>query len=220
MVRTLGSVKQAKMFGKRIKPYNIVQRTHIAKNSSVPASYSVAMTLANLLFPNNFPKIIATGLKDTNAQHSNTIYTKLVPLKKESLRGIESFYEERSKGNGFEAFHNDSDFSRYYKKYGSDIQKISDKISAKSGLQINDSTMNVGVRKGIKKNFVFFELDGVDLRKLGAFIQKLPASTPQQSLKKKQAVALFDFLLKQKQKGKLLNVHAQEKYVDRHYDFL
>jgi len=242
IVRTLGLSEQAKMFGltppekksslkmlqfaraaERIRKREgrIVKRTHVAKDSIVPASYSAALSLANLLFPNNFPKIIATDLKKSNSVHSNTTYSKQVILTKESQRGIDSFYEERAQGNGFIAHHNNSDFSNYYKKNHLEIQKISDKISAETGLEINDGAMNVGItKKGSKSHFVFFELDGIDFGKLNNYIQKLPAQTIQQKIKKRQAELLFNLLDSQKPKNKILSVHAQQKYVDRSHSFV
>ena len=205
-VKTLTAVQQAKRFGKKtnskinltkqaiatkIKLGTIVRRKHLKKGQYVPASYSAAMSLANLLFPKNFPQIIATGLKRRNQQHSSISYSKLVPLTQESQKGIESFYGEvlNKKPKSVKG----TKYNEHSKKISQKLFETSMKIE-ESGIVLNNSPMNVGVRKSIGKELVFFEIGGIDLKKLHRYIRKLPQTTKAQKLTKDQAWVLFKFL--------------------------
>jgi hypothetical protein len=227
-VRTLGFFEQGKLFASK-PPENkvskravqlfreaersrkeigrIVRRQQHKKNASLPASYSSAMSLANLLFPNNFPKVIATGLKEKGNLHSSVVYSQLVPLTRESQRGIESFYHNRKQTRGLIFFK--TPFEKYSVANKDSFHKVAEKIG-ESGLLINYNPMNVGIRENsAKKSFVFFEVFGVDLFKIKKYINKLPVSTDSQKLLKAQAERLVSFIESQK-------TNNSSSFVDTH----
>lgn len=226
-VRTLSAIQQAKRFGKattsklqlakqviatKMKEGTLVRRKHIKKGYYVPASYSAAMSLANLLFPKNFPQIVATGLKTKTQKHSNVTYTKFIPLTKESQKGIESFYDDVL-NKKFRMFFNfeKTKYNKYPKKVNPKIAEISKRIG-ESGIVLNDYPMNVGVRRAIGNEFIFFEVGAVDLKKLHRYIRKLPQATEKQKLTKSQAWALFEFLKTQPvESDGLIHTHARSK---------
>ena len=231
-VRTLGFFEQGKVFAqkpvekkfsKRVVQIfrdavrsrkelgKIVLRKQHGEKSILPASYSSAMSLANLLFPNNFPRIIATGLKEQSNLHSSVVYSKLVPLKKESQRGINSFYTNRMQRRGLNFL--ETPYHKYSVANKTSIREVARKLE-ESGLVINDALMNVGIsQNGAKKSFVFFEVSGIDLFKIRKYINALPTSTASQKLLKAQAERLVSFIESQEANGPdmRVNTHSQVK---------
>ncbi len=187
----------------------ILRRRQLRGDVVLPAVYSSSMSLAHLLFPNNFPKMIATGLKKPALPHSIITYSKLVPLTQESQKGIDSFYIDIRKNRVADAWK--VPYHAYSTKYYTQMRNAASKIE-ESGLLLNDQPMNVGIRNvNGKKEFVFFEVDEINLPKLALHVQKLPQKTGEQKLAKAQARALLDFIKTQPHKGEKISVHYQLK---------
>jgi 3-methyladenine DNA glycosylase/8-oxoguanine DNA glycosylase len=72
--------------------------------------------------------------------------------------------------------------------------------------------MNVGIRKdAVGKEFVFFEVDGINLPQIKTYIEKLPQKTSSQRLLKTQAEQLFKFIMSQEVNGIRANTHIHPK---------
>ena len=239
VVRTLGRVEQAKLFAssplkksrggrafqlakdalktRRRMGFIIERKQHNGK-VSLPASYSAAMSLAHLLFPKNFPEPVATRLKQSGQAHSKTVYTKQVSITRESQEGINSFYRDirHSYGMGLQGLTSilrfeDTNYYKYHKEYKVEIKAAEVKFD-EMGLSVNHKEMNVGIRKlNGKKEFVFFEIDGINIEKLTDYVLKLPSQTPAQQLKKTQAMNLLKFIAVQEQKDGMVKTHMVEK---------
>ncbi len=211
-VRTLGFFEQGKMFAtkpaskivskqilQRIKDAvksrrelgRVVRRKQHKGNTILPASYSAAMNLANLLFPKNFPKLIATGLRESGNPHALVTYSKQIPLTRESQQGIDSFYTNRIQRRGLNFIK--TSYGKYADANKASIREVARKIE-ESGLVINDLVMNVGIRKGLGKEFVFFEVSGIDLPQIRKYVNNLPQKTDSQKLLKSQAENLLSFI--------------------------
>jgi hypothetical protein len=212
-VRTLGFLEQGKLFASkppekkvskraiqifrdavrsRKELGRIVRRQQHKGDAILPVSYSSAMSLANLLFPKNFPRIIATGLKEEGNLHSSIVYSQLVPLTRESQRGIECHYSNSMQRRGLTPFQKHSASNK------NSILEATKRIE-ESGLFINPASMNVGIREnGAQKSFVFFEVEGIDLFKIKKYINNLPVTTDSQKLLKAQAERLVGFIESQK----------------------
>ena len=220
MVRSQGAFEQAGLFGtkppekKPVKRFlqlikdaaktrkitgHVVQREHTSVKRRIPASYSSAMTLAHLLYPKNFPKIIATGTKLAKELHSQITYTQYSPLTRQSQLGINSFYYWRS-GAG-DAYHK-------HKTQNKKAIQAAYKEIKQSGIFANKKAMNVGISKSDAKTPVFFEVTGIYLPRLKVTIQNLPANNEEQRRTKRQAQLLLKFLEKQPNVSGLLHTHT------------
>jgi len=166
-VNTLSKSKKKKLgFSGRQR---IVQR---AAESRLPVSYSAALCLANLLYPRNFPRLMASGLD------KKTTFSRLVEIDKPSQKAINSFYRRRYD-------------SAQYKHHEINVNSEAThnvwlKIKKESGISINWGAMNIGFRN---KNPVFFEIHLIDLKKLNSKILALP-----EGKKKQLAMSLFKML--------------------------
>ena len=164
----------------RQKAKSIPRKRLVARFETWPLrGYSDAMTLANLLFPNKFPKLIATKMEKKALGQPITTYSEQVPLSKESQNAITSYYRGAHKEIGkYE--------QKYYKKIDAEVLKLED-----IGIYANHLPMNVGIGK---KGFVYFEIMRINVKRLGEFINRLPEKTAKQQLKKKQAIELLKSL--------------------------
>ncbi|MCX6803540.1 MAG: hypothetical protein NTY48_03135, partial [Candidatus Diapherotrites archaeon] len=147
----------------------------------------------HLLYPKNFPLIIASGVEKEHRPHGETTsrvtYSKKVPLTLESQNVIEKYYLYKSTTfHYFTAFEN----KHYYKVF-----QQAERIFEESGIHPNSQMMNVGLRrKGNRPRFVFFEVSWINIPKLHKFIRAMPESNSAQKLRKKQAMELFEFIKK------------------------
>ncbi len=171
----------------------VIQRTSVVRT---PKGYSIAMNLANLLFPRNFPKIFCTSLKKPSELHASTTYSHRKRLTPESEKAINAYYQADITIG----------YAPYIEKYKHRINKMDDKIFEQTGIQVNPMFMNVG---RTKRSFVFFEVESINVEKLRSFIENLPTNTPKQALIKRQAQELFLELEKMEREpgGQTIKVH-------------
>ena len=192
-----------KIFKRKLK-YPIIMRTarHTSPN---PRLYSIGHSLAHLLYPKNFPKILASGLPGHSPQGSFRItYSKKAKLTKESQSGIEGYYKSQiGSANGAK------DYSLHVAGIIRKAENLAFRIYQESGLSFNSLTMNTG--KSVKKNVIYFELDNIYLPRTISFVEKMPQETPAQKLRKKQAYALLEALGKfDKNETGLVQIHSIE----------
>jgi len=163
--------------------------------------YSLAMSLANVLYPRNFPKLIATSTKKPSEAHATKTYSELVQLDPKSQRGITNFYNAKKIN-----VPNLKAYARHRARVYKQSTTVSRKIFETTGIDANMLEMNVG---RTKRNTVFFELEQINIPKLVMHIRLLPENTLRQRLTKKQALGLITSLEKSPRKGSWLKVHAQ-----------
>lgn len=179
--KTKKTQKKQKLRTRNQDDTRIVKRT-THEGEINPATYSVAHALAHLLFPKNFAKIIASGT-DFELQHARTNYFVQTPTTKRYQSAVKSIY------SGEETKHN-----RYEAKYSRLFNDLYRQLS-KAGIYINTIGVNIGVRKNGKRTYpVAFEIRTVSIPKLRDVVENLPSRTPEERLKKKQAMELFKYL--------------------------
>lgn len=178
------------------------KRRRIVKRVSkreLPKAYSIALCIANLLYPKNFPKIIASGID------KKTTYSKRIHLSDGSQKGINAFYKDReiarTVGGRYKNPWRGIAFLRHEKNVAEKITKIAGKIESESGIRVNYLAVNVG-EKG--KEIVFFEVFSIDSLRLKQKIGSL-----RESLKKKQLLELFEELEKHCARPTLVLTHYQ-----------
>jgi len=197
-----GEHATVKSLGRRQRPRGFPRRVLVVERNqgrNLTQAYSVAMTLASLLYPKNFPQQLASGLD------RKTTYSKRVVLGKRSQKGIEGFYKNINKGHY--PFSN-TDFRIHRELVSEKAEKEAQKIEQESGIVINSAEMNVGLEKK-RGNIVFFEVGYLEIPKLKEKIESLPERNEQQRLIKKQARSLFEYLekLQLKKGSNVLGVH-------------
>ncbi len=158
----------------------------ISRERLVPG-YTTAIGIAKLLYPKNFPKIVACDLKNRKI-----IYSERVFLGKRSQKGIEA----ADKPGGFR--------SKAFRKHARSIKEKARaeavRIGEESGINVITILTNVGFsRRG--KNLVFFEVGSINIPMLEERINSMSERRPGEKLRKKQAVLLLD-MLKKEAKGK------------------
>lgn len=153
----------------------------------LPKSYSASMCLANLLYPNHFPRTVASGLD------RKTTFSEHVEVSERSKRAIKLVY--RRVGNnplaflmrGFDNLRPGAPpFRRHEKQVRLEAEPIRDAIRNESGIRANITPMNVGFRGRLP---FFFEISSINLFKLRDKIVSLP-----EGRKKKQALRLFELI--------------------------
>jgi len=169
-VRTLG--RSAK---KRFKGHpELVRRVSYKKHMP---GHSLAKSIAWLLYPEHFPKPVASGTD------RRTGYTERVVLDSQSQKGIEGWYD----GN-FIAYKN------HNARVITNASLKQEEILDESGISANSIPMNVGVTK--KGKLMFFEVVKIFPGKLEKKILAMPEATGQESLRKKQALELLQGIKK------------------------
>jgi hypothetical protein len=153
----------------------IIKRTARAE---VPAVHTAAQMLAHLLFPANFPRIVASKDRKTH-------FSEAVDLTPASLRGIKGYYANKDR-------HRIADETRF-KRYRQHRRRIEERMDQKSmelenaGFSVNAFAMNTGETK--KGDIVFFEVLEVHLPTVTRQVRSLPEGPT-----KKQALALLETL--------------------------
>ncbi|MDD5148102.1 MAG: hypothetical protein PHH08_01410 [Candidatus ainarchaeum sp.] len=137
-------------------------------------AYSLGMSLAHVLFPKNFPEIVASG------RGRKTTYSAAIELDAKSQAAINDWYAFHMRTANF-VLH-----EKRLKRMG--IDEKADALNS-CGIIVNKKPMNVGVTQ--KGSLVFFEVVNVNVQLLEAKIRVLP-----ESLKKKQAARLLSALKK------------------------
>lgn len=157
-------------------------------NYSEAKGYSLGMTLANILYPKETIKPLASKYP----KNPLTTYSKKVILTKTSQRGIENYYTSPDK----------QDYKIHLSKTNSKAKKRAQNIYEESGLIFNQIPMNVGITR--LRKLIFFELASIEIPKLKKFIQKMP-----NSLRKKQAQELLKALVELYPGKQNINVHTK-----------
>jgi|GEM_PF-1307726 len=173
---------------------SIVRRTSKTENNPY---YSIAMSLAHLLYPKNFPAQIASKYEGPKKKFRTT-YSGKVTLTEKTQDGIESFYQE---GIPWLNETRDAHFSAIN---GPATQRAYE-IWFQSGIKVNKKPMNVGLTP--KNKVIFFEVSTINLPRLECFIRSMPSSTPAQKMRRKKALSLFEELFKN-QLTEEINVHT------------
>ena len=149
----------------------IVQRKTLKEIKREP-TYSPAMTLAHILYPNNFVNQIGTQIRITKSG------------KKLVVKPIATLSERV-----------DPDMMAVYNTR--EVNTLARKIESESGIVVNRYGMNVGwVRDGKAKQLVFFELGKIDMRKLRKRVVAMHSG-----LKKRQVFGLIKELEKYEENG-------------------
>ena len=159
--------------------------------------YSSSMALAKLLFPENFPKQMASGWP-VDAKKGRESYSKRVELDEASNKLISSYYRFAGKGDirfGRILLH-PIKFGRTQKKLHIAIKELIAKTQeerkkfADAGIVVSRHPANIGYDK-ISGKPVFFEMCISNMNKLWEHILNLPVDTAEERLTKKQAVNLY-----------------------------
>jgi len=196
-VRSLGFFERWRT-GLRAKKGVVKRTTH---GESIP-TYSPAMTIANLLYPTEFPRQIASKW-EKGQKTTTTTYSEKVHLDKKSQKGVEAYYA-RDNRDRFEFW--DRILVRREKEHEIQMEGIASKrakqIFDESGLTVIHSTPNSGIQKG-KTHIAFFEVKEIFLPKLKQKIASLP-----EGLQKKQALELLEELEKHSTSGGTIKTHS------------
>jgi hypothetical protein len=156
-----------------------------AAKTKTPRTYTAAMCIASLLYPKNFPKIVASGLD------RKTTYSLKVAVDKQSKIGIQAYY----------APGNQPKYAKHSKRLAPWIVKKWRQIKEESGIIVNTKAVNAATTK--RGSLVFFEVLYIHLPLLEKRISSMREST-----RKRQAIALLN-LLKREAKGRdSILVHA------------
>ncbi|MFH1256914.1 MAG: hypothetical protein V1494_06520 [Candidatus Diapherotrites archaeon] len=188
MVESLGWLER-----KRFKRgFEIVRRVSDEKLSSV---YTSAFCLANLLYPKEFPKIIASGLD------KHTTYSKRVYLDNLSQKGIEAQYSFMDIGGKF---------GMHAEAIKEAAEKRAKEIMDESGIEVDKRAFNVGCRAD-GKGIAFFAIKKINLPRLEIRIR----NSMRAGTEKKQALAMLQQLKKNSfkegpAKPKLIRVNKEE----------
>ena len=182
-VRSL-SQKEKHKLGFKGFPH-LVKRT--VREKSNPA-YSTAMSMAHLLFPSHFPRLVASGTD------KRSVFLEAVPLNRTSRKGINGFYEDMAA---------DKNFLKHRSKVKEEINVLAREFS-KAGILINRFETNVG--RTPKGNLVFFEVGAINVRELKKYVEALPNGH-----KKKQAAELLGYLEKIAEGNQIIHVHSKDK---------
>ena len=139
--------------------------------------YSLAMSLAHLFFPNNFPEQFASGI------NRRITYSKRSKISPGSQRAIDGYYN----GGGERYYREHERKAPYLASF--DREKIEE-----AGIEVNTEPMNIGLKSdrvakhGMRP--IFFEVSGVNLMAALKHAVKL-----ENSLKRTQALGLIEGLL-------------------------
>ncbi|MDD5163185.1 MAG: hypothetical protein PHD95_03175 [Candidatus ainarchaeum sp.] len=179
-IRSLSKKEQRTL---RFGTPRLVERTSRCKPN--PA-YSAAMTLAYLLFPNYFPRQIASGI------NKKTTFSEAIPVNSTTQKGIRAFYSNR-----LAAWENPH-FLKHANSTNSVVPIIYKLVE--SGLIVNENVMNIGITPTGRP--VFFELKDINLPRLRETIMRLPTGK-----RRERARSLFASLKKIARKKTFLRVH-------------
>ncbi|MFH1587191.1 MAG: hypothetical protein ABID38_05005 [Candidatus Diapherotrites archaeon] len=142
----------------------------VSKKKLMPV-YSAAMTVANLLYPKNFPEMIAS--KRGKSGMARTTYANRVFIGREDQANIETYYTTKNEK-----------FKESMKELDPGAKKLCDKIFLESGIHLNRKKMNVG--RIANRDLVSFEVAFVKIPRLRDFIKRMPFG-----IKRKQATRLL-----------------------------
>ena len=195
-VYTLHGGAQKRIFKKPLG-FQVVKRKSTVPN---PKSYSRAMTLAHVLWPNNFPRILASGTKLSGEAHSKVTYSKRVRLTDHSEAAIHENYEHKKLPHEKVLY---KEHDRMLQKH---VHTLEERL-AQNGVFINYKSMNVGKTK---KGFVFFEVGMVNVILLSKYIRTLGEKTSAQRLQKKQALQLVESLKNEADPFGFVVTHVEE----------
>lgn len=172
----------------------VVQR-RARPGKSPPKAYSAAHSMANLLYPKNFPEYIASGTEKAESGHSVDTFSRKVNLSQNSQKMIEESYGGRPTAI----------YPNLETKLSS-ARELARKIFEQTGIAVvNTSPRNVGFTPD--GNPVFFEISYIDLEKLRQHVKNMPKEKSSARLRKKQAFALFEVLKKAGGRNKRVLAH-------------
>ncbi|MDD5163355.1 MAG: hypothetical protein PHD95_04060 [Candidatus ainarchaeum sp.] len=168
-------------------------------------SYSVAMALAHILYPENFPKLVASSLD------RKTTFSEQVQTNKNSHKAVKSFYRRlpyrKALDSVFPRLRVLKDLKYNPRKYRAHEEKVkqnaiplADEVLSESGIEINPKAMNIGFAKNGSP--VFFEITGIYPKVLRKKIESM-----QESLEKKQAMQLLEAIEAEAKGNVLIFVH-------------
>ncbi len=156
----------------------IVCRT-VKCGENMPA-FSSALTLGNLLYPELFPKQIASGLQQGGGI---VTYSIVVDVNEITKKGINSFYGIHGFG-AEETYFSVLSVNIHRLNVRRRAKELQKKILEDSGIRINSHEANIGEK--VNKGLVCFDIMDIDLNILKNKIRRI-----KNPLKRKQAINLF-----------------------------
>ncbi|MBU0636448.1 hypothetical protein KKE06_05470 [Candidatus Micrarchaeota archaeon] len=192
------SWKEQSRMGQRIP---LVRRN--ARHSQSPQE-ELALGIAHILYPQQFPKLIASGINPKTGQFSNTTFLKQIKLTRTSQKGIETFYNISRTAHTISPKKWKRDIAKF-RRHSERVQKrakeLASKIAQESGIQANWKPMNVGEKPN--GELVFFEVPRVNLEQLEKRIRAMPNGTHKDS-----GLEILEKLKKSSQGKKEIRTHG------------
>lgn len=163
---------------------------------SVYKRYNLGQTLANVLFPESFVRMIATDhAPEKSGKGSEITYSERVKLDRKSQEGIEAAYLDTNWSRKKVAEH----FDRVTRS------NLKEEIFEQAGIDVNTHPVNVGFRGFLRKKPIFFEVRSINVQLAEEYVKKLKDKE-----KREIALALLESLKKEIPKeewDKFVEVH-------------